>query len=348
MVKVGRRDVVDPSNLPPGYEDMEVVVHRQVVTGPGARQGLAVRIPEDDVAGWARHALLRLAGKAGIEPQPSRVADGEPRPRAAVARRGPSVPPAGSDPSAVVAALLDHAASLAVRAPGEPVPFTGDPHADRFVTENPFAFLVAVISDQGIRAERAWAVPFQLRRRLGSFSPQAIAAAPEDLQRAFAMRPALHRLVNTVPKWVHLAAVKVIEEYGGDTGAIWGDEPTAAALQARLQAFVGISQKKAAMATEILERDLGVVIRDLAGSDIAFDVHLRRVFLRCGLAERDDLAHMVAVARTARPERPGSLDFPTWDIGRRWCRPTAPLCDFCAIRGVCPRLIEAADAVRGM
>jgi len=42
-------------------------------------------------------------------------------------------------------------------------------------------------------------------------------------------------------------------------------------------AFSGIGQKKAAMAVEILERDLGVTIRELKGSDIAYDVHVRRV-----------------------------------------------------------------------
>jgi len=38
--------------------------------------------------------------------------------------------------------------------------------------------------------------------------------------------------------------------------------------------------KKAAMAVEMLERDLGVPVRDMGGSDIAYDVHARRVFLR--------------------------------------------------------------------
>ena len=55
-------------------------------------------------------------------------------------------------------------------------------------------------------------------------------------------------------------------------------------LHNRLDAFDGIGQKKAAMAVEILERDLRVSIKDLQGSDIAYDVHLRRVFLRTGLA----------------------------------------------------------------
>lgn len=36
---------------------------------------------------------------------------------------------------------------------------------------------------------------------------------------------------------------------------------------------------------------------------------------------RAEVAYMVAVARALHPERPGELDLPAWDIGRRWCRP---------------------------
>jgi hypothetical protein len=71
------------------------------------------------------------------------------------------------------------------------------------------------------------------------------------------------------------------------------------------------------MAVEILARDLGVPITDLSGSDVAYDVHVRRVFLRTGLAEYDDLDHIVEVARRLHPERPGELDFPAWLVGRR-------------------------------
>ena len=322
MVRVDRHDVFDHASLPPGYEGMDVVRHRDVVSGRGARRGLAVRLREDDIEGWARHALLRLAERRGVAPagvvDPPTPVPSEPAPREAH--------PRPADPSAVVAALLDHGALIAERGAGGPPKFSGDPESDRFVAEDPFAFLVAVISDQGIRAERAWKVPFELRKRLGYFDPRRIALAPGEVRRAFAGPPALHRLVNTIPSWVHLAAVKVLDDYGGDAGAIWGDEPTAEELRRRLEEFVGISQKKAAMATEILERDLGVTVQDLTGSDVAYDVHLRRVFLRCGLAERDDLSHMVAAARSARPERPGSLDFPAWDIGRRWCHPKDPDC----------------------
>src|SRR5439155_12110026 len=64
-------------------------------------------------------------------------------------------------------------------------------------------------------------------------------------------------------------------------------------------------------AVEILHRDLGVPIRDLTGTDIAYDVHVRRVFLRTRLVESDDLDHMVEVAapgETRRARLPGLAD----------------------------------------
>jgi len=101
------------------------------------------------------------------------------------------------------------------------------------------------------------------------------------------------------------------------------------------------------MAVEILERDLGVSLTDLSGSDIAYDVHVRRVFLRTGLAERDDVGHMVALARALHPQRPGALDNPAWDIGRRWCRAGVPDCPTCPLVTACPRFVEKGDHVHG-
>jgi endonuclease III len=101
------------------------------------------------------------------------------------------------------------------------------------------------------------------------------------------------------------------------------------------------------MAAEILARDLGKPLRDMSGGDIAYDVHVRRVFLRAGLAEHDEVNHMVAAARALNPDRPGALDLPAWDTGRRWCRPVNPDCPVCPLNRVCPRLIDKASSVRG-
>jgi uncharacterized HhH-GPD family protein len=229
-----------------------------------------------------------------------------------------------------------------------PVRLAPTEEANRFLEQEPFAFLVAVIFDQGIVAERAWAAPLELRRRIGHWDVARIAREPNVIAAAVAARPALHRMVEKVPRWIVLAAQRVLDEYGGDAAAIWSNRPSAAELQRRLDAFEGIGQKKAAMAVEILEYALGVPLHRLDGSDIAYDVHVRRVFLRSGIARRDDPMHMIAAARSLHPERPGALDAPAWHVGREWCRPTSPDCTGCPLVAACPQLTERASGVRGM
>lgn len=165
-------------------------------------------------------------------------------------------------------------------------------------------------------------------------------ADPESVRVAVQTPPKLHRFVENVPAWVVLAAKKVLNQYAGDAGRIWGDEPTARELQRRLTDFVGIGQKKAAMAVEILQRDLEIPIRELEGSDIAYDIHVRRVFLRTGFADEDSMQHMVEVARQVHPNHPGALDDPAWRVGKMWCHPRDPECPSCALRRACAQLID--------
>jgi len=162
---------------------------------------------------------------------------------------------------------------------------------------------------------------------------------------AFQRPPKLHRFVNNVPAWIVTAAARVMRTWDGDAGRIWNDRPDADVLQQRLVAFKGIAQKKAAMAVEILERDLGVHIGALNRSDVAIDIHLRRVFLRTHLAERDDRDHMIDAARRLHPLRPGELDYPVWMIGRTWCAAGIPRCIDCPLTRVCPKDIERAATV---
>jgi uncharacterized HhH-GPD family protein len=227
----------------------------------------------------------------------------------------------------VAAALIAHGTTLAQSLGGGAGRFAVDDDANAMIHADPFAFLVAVIADQGIKAERAWAIPYELKVRLGGFSPDVISSDPDAVRAAFVTPPKLHRFVNQVADWTIAAAGIVADTYDGDSAAIWAGDPTAAELRHRFDDFPGIGQKKAAMAVEILERDLGVAVSDLPGSDVAYDVHLRRVFLRAGIVERDDVDHMVAAARALHPDRPGELDNPAWTSAAVGVRPdfrTAP------------------------
>lgn len=338
----GRSHVRDRSEIPAGYEGFPIVRHDHEIDAPYTRRSLAVKIAADDLAGWARHALLRTWSREVAAPSPVRPPTPVVQPQPAQ----PLPPPVPFKRQAVVDALLQFGATPE-DAPTTDPQFTPDPDANRLVIADPFAFLLAVIFDQGVVAERAWAAPYELRRRLGHLDPYRMANELREIEAAVQTVPKLHRYVEKMPRWLHAAAVRVIQHYEGDAGRIWDDRPSAQLLQARLDAFQGIGQKKAAMAVEILERDLGVEIRELQGSDIAYDVHVRRVLLRVGLAERDDLDHMLEVSRAANPERPGAIDLPAWRIGREWCRPGIPDCPACPLETVCPKLVDRAAAVRG-
>ena len=219
--------------------------------------------------------------------------------------------------------------------------------ANDLLVNDAWGFLCGVICDYQMPADRAWATPYHLAQRLGTWSVEAVASRPGDVHRAFLGPPAIHRFPNQTTGFVIDGARRVIDEYGSDAASVWNDEPTARELQDRFVQFKGISQKKAAMAVEILYAQLGVPIREMEGSDIAYDVHVRRVMLRTGLADRDDVRHMVEVARRLHPERPGALDLPMWEIGRTWCHKTDPACEACVLAVSCPQMVAAADGVRG-
>ena len=57
---------------------------------------------------------------------------------------------------------------------------TGDEHADRVLTDDPFALLVGMLLDQQVAMEMAFAGPEKIRERTGSIEPAAIAAYDPD------------------------------------------------------------------------------------------------------------------------------------------------------------------------
>jgi len=332
----GNRDARSDDEIAPAYLAFRVVRHCDAVTGANARRGLAVRIREDDLVSWAHHALLRSRGRGGENPV-------QPHPGLLVAQvqESRAAEPSKTD---LVEALLAFGRKLVSTGTSG---FTPDKEADAFVRNDPFAFLVAVICDEQIRFEAAWEAPIRLRERLGHWEIHRIASESAAVRTAFAASPALHRWVTVTADRVVAAAARVIAEYAGDAARIWGDQPTAKQLRERLERFDGVGQKKSAMAVELLNREIHIPLLALDGSDVAVDVHVRRVFLRTGIAEKDDVQHMVATARVLHPERPGELDNPAWEIGRTWCRPTRPDCSACPIGPICPKLIDRAAGVRG-
>ena len=92
------------------------------------------------------------------------------------------------------------------------------------------------------------------------------------------------------------------------------------------------------MTVELRISHFGARFADLRGTNVAYDVHVRRVFLRTGLVDSDSIQIVTDAARRLTPDRPGYIDMPAWVIGRRWCRPTQPLCPECPLTDVCRKL----------
>ena len=248
------------------------------------------------------------------------------------------------DRQRVVDAILDYRANDLDQT--SDVPLADSPEARELLKSDPFAFLLGVIFDEGIKAERAWAAPYLLRQRLGHLDPYRMRNEPAQVREAIAQRPTLHRYINLMAEAVVRAAARVCDDYDGDTSQIWRTGSTAEQVDERLRAFHRIGQKKAAMAVEILVNRYRVPLRDLSGTDIAYDIHIRRVLLRTGIVGVDEPQEMIEAARRLYPERPGLLDLPVWSIGRTWCRPETPDCAGCPLDDVCPKLVASAADVR--
>ncbi|MCY3886873.1 MAG: hypothetical protein OXG19_04085 [Chloroflexi bacterium] len=346
LIKVTKRHLRPTDPLPPEYSGFTVGVMSEEAAGRYSPRSLAVKIRLDDIDGWSRHALLRAAAWGRLSRKrrfrSSLPATTAPGPR-------PEELSAGDDShaarQAVAAALLQHGSTLKPGSAEDALDFTPNAEANELLRKDAFAFLTGVLFDQGIPAERAWIAPYLLQQRIGHLDPAQIASNPEAVRRAIQMQPKLHRYVEKMPRWLVGAARRVGQDYRGDASAIWSDRPAAVELQRRLREFHGIGQKKAAMTVEILHRDLGVPIDRMAGGDVAVDVHVRRVFLRSRIADRDDRDHMITAARQLHSSRPGALDFPAWDVGRNWCHAGTPACGQCPLTHVCPKDIERAAHV---
>ncbi|MDA8237132.1 MAG: DNA repair protein [Chloroflexi bacterium] len=139
------------------------------------------------------------------------------------------------------------------------LPFTGDAEADALLAADPLALLVGFALDQQVTVQKAFAGPLELRRRVGTLDPAAIAAMdPEALDAAFRVRPALHRFPGAMATRVRALCAVVAGEYGGDASRAWSEARDGADLEARLRALPGIGDMKSRTLVGLLAKRFGV------------------------------------------------------------------------------------------
>lgn len=202
----------------------------------------------------------------------------------------------------------------------------------------PHAFVLACIMDRQVRTEQAWKVPYEISQKLGGFSMESLGQlSPADVKRLMSQPRPLHRYADIMSDLFWKAVQRIRKQYDGDASRIWTGNPTSAEVVYRLLQFEGVGPKIATMAANILARDFKIPFADHYSIDVSADVHVRRVFGRLELCDRNpSVEQVIYKARALHPEFPGIMDLTCWEIGRNWCKPGVPECKACSMEDLCP------------
>jgi len=137
--------------------------------------------------------------------------------------------------------------------------WTGDPAADRLISENPTALLIGFCLDQQVPIEWAFQGPIRMLERLGTIDPVDVARMdPSKVELAFQTPPALHRFPASMARRVYALCKVIATEYGGDPTRIWTEATDAKEMQRRFAALPGFGAAKARIMVGVVAKHLGV------------------------------------------------------------------------------------------
>jgi uncharacterized HhH-GPD family protein len=137
--------------------------------------------------------------------------------------------------------------------------FTDDDEADRLLAEDPLALLIGFVLDQQVPLQKAFFGPLDLKRRLGGLDAAAIAGMdPDELDRVFRERPALHRFPGAMATKVRQVCAIVAGDYGNHAERIWTEAANATDLRYRLDALPGFGEMKIGSLAAVLANRFGV------------------------------------------------------------------------------------------
>src|SRR5690348_4729194 len=131
--------------------------------------------------------------------------------------------------------------------------------ADALLTRDPLALLIGMVLDQQIPLEWAFMGPLNLTKRLGrGLDATDIASRdPDELAKAFATPPALHRFPASMAGRVQELTRVIVDQYEGDPAAIWTTASTGQDLLKRIEALPGFGTQKAKIFVALLGKQLG-------------------------------------------------------------------------------------------
>lgn len=138
---------------------------------------------------------------------------------------------------------------------------TEDEQHCRLLAQDPNAFLVGFILDQQVTVQKAFRGPWEMRERLGTLDPAAVAALPlEQVEAAFAEKPAIHRFPAAMARRVREAMAIVADRYDGNAARIWWEAEDLEDLGRRLEEIPGLGPGKLVGMAAVLAQRCGVPI----------------------------------------------------------------------------------------
>jgi len=143
--------------------------------------------------------------------------------------------------------------------PSMPIVWTDDPAANALLESDPLALLIGMVLDQQVKMEKAFGGPYELKRRLGHLDARRIAGMdPQELDKIFRERPALHRFPGSMAKRVQAMCAAIVNDYSGDAGSVWRDARDGDDLAARIKKLPGFGDMKVKILVAILAKKFDV------------------------------------------------------------------------------------------
>jgi uncharacterized HhH-GPD family protein len=140
-----------------------------------------------------------------------------------------------------------------------PIVWTDNADANKLLDTDPLALLIGMVLDQQVKMEKAFMGPYELKQRLGGLDGRKIARMdPDKLDAVFRERPALHRFPGNMARRVQAMTRVVVDEYGGDAGAVWREAKDGDDLAARISKLPGFGEMKTKILISVLAKKFGV------------------------------------------------------------------------------------------
>src|SRR3954465_5142615 len=135
------------------------------------------------------------------------------------------------------------------------------PEPNELLARAPFALLAGMLLDQQVPMDWAFTAPHMLLDRIGGerLDPAAIAQMDPDKFVSLAKGPpAIHRYPGSMAGRLQKLAQHIVDDYAGDSAAIWSDVQDGAELVRRLKDLPGFGEQKAKIFLALLGKQLGV------------------------------------------------------------------------------------------